>query len=87
MSVNNADGAGHLSRAGLEEPTERRIRQARETQAALDRIMSDRNPESVAALHRLHARNLREHGDHAGAAEADARAERVLPSTPPPQAT
>jgi len=60
-----------------EDSTARRIRQSRETQAALARIEADRSPESVAAFHRLHARHLREHGDLAGAAEAEARAERV----------
>lgn len=68
-----------------EEPSERRIRQARETQAALDRIKADRSPENVAALHRLHARHLGENGDLAGAAEADARAERVLASASLPE--
>jgi hypothetical protein len=60
-----------------EKPTTRRIRQARETQAALARIEADRSPENVAAMHRLHARHLRENGDAVGAAEAEARAARV----------
>ena len=51
-------------RAGVpEEATARRIRQARETQAALALIAADRSRESIAALHRLHARHLRENGD------------------------
>ena len=68
-----------------EQSPERRIRHARETQAALNRIMADRSPENVAALHRLLARHLREDGDHARAVEADARAERVLTSTSRPE--
>jgi hypothetical protein len=53
----------------------RRIRRARETQAALARVNADPSPENIAALHRVHARHLREDGDLAGAAQADARAQ------------
>jgi hypothetical protein len=60
-----------------EEATTRRIRQARETRAALARINANRSSQNIAALHRIHARHLRENGDPAGAAEAEARAERV----------
>jgi len=60
-----------------EDSTRRRIRQARETRAALARIEADRSRENIAAYHRLHARHLRENGDPARAAEAVARAERV----------
>ena len=63
-----------------EDSSARRIRHARETRAAVARITADRSPENIAALHRLHADHLRENGDLAGAAEADARAERVLAS-------
>jgi hypothetical protein len=67
-----------------EEETARRIRQARETQAALARIAADSSPENIAAMHRLHADHLRESGDLAGAAEAEARAERVETRASPP---
>ena len=60
-----------------EKTTEKRIRQARETRAAIARVEADPSPENIAGLHRLHAAHLREDGDGAGAAEADARAERV----------
>lgn len=65
-----------------EDSSARRIRQARETRAALARIEADRSPENIAAYHRLHARHLRENGDLAAAAEAEARAARVQPSPP-----
>ena len=56
--------------------TRLRIRQARETLAAIDRI-SGQPPsvENVIALHELHARHLRELGDEEGAARADERAD------------
>jgi hypothetical protein len=66
-----------------EDSTARRIRQARETRAALARIEADQSRVNIAALHRLHARHLRENGDLAGAAEAETRAARVQASTPP----
>jgi hypothetical protein len=68
-----------------EDAAARRIRQARETQAAVARITADRSAENVTALHRLHARHLRENGDPEGAAEAEARALRVEASAPPPE--
>lgn len=67
-----------------EDEPARRIRQARETQDALARIESDRSSENIAALHRLHARHLRENGDPAGATQADARAERAEAQVAPP---
>lgn len=68
-----------------EKPTAKRIRHARETQAALARIEAERSPENIAALHRLHADHCRENGDFAGAAEAEARAERVDAKASPPE--
>jgi hypothetical protein len=53
---------------------QRRIKRARETQAALAKINVDPSPENVAALHRVHAKHLREDGDREGAARAEARA-------------
>jgi hypothetical protein len=67
-----------------ERTTARRIRQARETQAALAQLGADPSAANIAALHRLHAQHLRENGDLAGAAKAEARAERVeAPSSHP----
>jgi hypothetical protein len=56
---------------------QRRIERARETQAAVARRKADPGPESLAALHRLHAEHLKEGGDLEGAARAEARAEHV----------
>jgi len=56
---------------------ERRIKHARETQVALARIHADPSPKNAAALHRLHARHLREAGDFLRAKEAEARARRA----------
>jgi len=55
----------------------RRIERAQETEAALAELEVDPGLENVAALHRLHARHLREDGDLEGAARAEERAERV----------
>lgn len=55
----------------------KRIRRARETRAAIERLRADPSPENEAAFHRLHAQHLREHGDLEGAAQADTRAERA----------
>jgi len=54
-----------------------RIARARETHAALEEIRASPNPENIAALHRLHAKHLREDGDHDRATKADARAKRA----------
>lgn len=54
-----------------------RIKRARETRAAVDRIRTDPSPENEAALHRLHARHLRVHRDFAGAVRAEARAKQA----------
>ena len=56
---------------------ENRIRRAKETQAAAALVLENPSWENVAALHRLHARHLLEEGDPAGAARAEARAERA----------
>jgi hypothetical protein len=53
---------------------QRRIERSRETQAALANVNADPSPENVAALHRVHARHLREDGDLEGAARAEIRA-------------
>jgi hypothetical protein len=54
--------------------SKQRIERARETQAALERVRAQPSPANTAALHRLHAQHLREDGDLAAAAEAEARA-------------
>jgi len=60
------------------EPIEQqRIRRARETMAALDRIFREHSAGSVVALHELHARHLRELGDEPGAMRAEKRARRA----------
>jgi hypothetical protein len=61
----------------VERVTGLRIRHARETLAALDRLARERSAENVVALHELHAQHLRDRGDEDGAARADERAERV----------
>ena len=62
----------------VEHITRLRIKRARETLAALERIASEPDSlENIAALHELHARHLRELGDEYGAAHADLRARRV----------
>jgi hypothetical protein len=53
---------------------QRRIERAEETQAALAKVNADPSPENVAALHRVHAKHLREDGDLEGAARAELRA-------------
>ena len=53
---------------------QRRIERAKETQAALAMVQANRSPENIAALHRLHAQHLREHGDTERAARAEERA-------------
>jgi len=58
----------------IERITSARIRRARETLAALDRLLRERSAESVATLHELHARHLRELGDEEGASRAHERA-------------
>jgi hypothetical protein len=55
----------------------RRLERAEETKAALTQVQRNRSAETVAALHRLHARHLREDGDLAAAARAEARAHRA----------
>ena len=57
--------------------TKRRIERAQETQAAVARVRDDPSPGNIAALHRVHASHLREDGDPAGAARAEARALRA----------
>jgi hypothetical protein len=58
--------------------TRLRIKHARETLAAIDRIYGEPpSAENVIALHELHARHLRELGDEQGAARAEERAERT----------
>jgi hypothetical protein len=56
---------------------QKRIERARETQAALAKLNVDPSPENVAALHRVHAKHLREDGDLARARQADLRAKRA----------
>jgi len=58
----------------VERITNARIRRASETLGALDRLLRERSAESVAALHELHARHLRELGDEEGASRAHERA-------------
>jgi hypothetical protein len=60
--------------AEVERITKARIQRARETLAALDRVLGERTAESVAALHEIHARHLRELGDEDGAERAHERA-------------
>jgi hypothetical protein len=57
--------------------TRQRIQRARETLAALDSVLRERSAESIASLHDLHARHLRELGDEAGAVRAEQRAART----------
>jgi hypothetical protein len=57
-----------------EQLPKRRIRHARQTAAALERVLCDPTPANIAALHELHAHHLRELGDEAGAARAVERA-------------
>jgi hypothetical protein len=67
----------HWSDAGQESIRARRIRHARETTAALERVRSDPTPDNVVALHELHARHLCELGDEESGARAAERADRV----------
>jgi len=54
--------------------SQQRIRRARETVAALDRMAREHSAESVVAFHDVHARHLREVGDEPGAVRAEERA-------------
>jgi len=66
--------------------TRLRIRQARETLAAIDRIYGQPpSAENVIAFHELHARHLRELGDEQGAARADERAHHARTLSRPPR--
>ena len=58
---------------------ELRLRQARETIEALQRLReSDGSREAVVALHKLHARHERELGHDASARRAEGRARRAM---------
>jgi sulfite oxidase len=59
---------------------ERRIRHAKETNAALRRFRVEPTNANVVALHELHATHLRETGDEEAAARADDRARRAKES-------
>jgi hypothetical protein len=54
----------------VEERIKARIRRARETVAMVDVLRQESSYENVAALHELHARHLREMGDHERAKRA-----------------
>jgi len=60
-----------------------RIQRAKETQAALAKVMADPSPENTAALHRLHARHLLEDGDLGGARRAEIRAKHAEAAVQP----
>jgi hypothetical protein len=60
-----------------DEAIKRRLARAEETKVVVAQVRANRTPETVAALHRTHAKHLREDGDLAGAAEAEARAKRA----------
>lgn len=67
-----------------EHPTTRRIRQARETLAALARIGTGNSSRTAAVqLHKTHAKHLRENGDPEGARRAEARAAKADGEYPP----
>jgi hypothetical protein len=76
----NANAPAEADRAAASDELEpiwaQRIRRARETTAALERISQEATP-AIAALHELHASHLREAGDEKTAVRADARAERT----------
>jgi hypothetical protein len=55
----------------------RRIERDDEAQTATDRVRANPTRANFAALHRVHADHLREDGEHASAAQADARAEHL----------
>jgi sulfite oxidase len=65
----------------------RRIRYARETNAALRRIRTNPSKENIAALHELHETHSRELGDEEAAARADERARHVKASALPEPAS